>query len=173
MIHKTKGIVLRSVKYGETSVIVTILTEFFGLQSYLVNGVRKQSGKTGVKAGMFQPTAILDLVIYHQESKNLQRLKEYSWNYLYRNIFSDVVTHAVALFMIELLQKCLKQPEPNPELFYFMEDSLTGLDQATGKVQANFPLFFALHLSGFFGLRIDDNYSEKRNYPRFRRRIFQ
>ena len=65
--------------------------------------------------------------------------------------------------MIELLQKCLKQPEPNPELFYFMEDALMGLDQADQKVQANFPLFFALHWPGFFGLRIDDNYSEKRN----------
>jgi DNA repair protein RecO (recombination protein O) len=164
MIHKTKGIVLRSVKYGETSMIVTILTELLGLQSYLVNGVRNQSRKTGTKVGMFQPSAVLDLVIYHQETKNLQRIKEYNWSYLYQFIFSDVVTHAVALFMIELLQKCLKQPEPNPELFYFMEDALMRLDQATGKVQANFPLFFALHLAGFFGLRIDDNYSEKRPY---------
>ena len=40
MISKTKGIVLRTVKYGETSVVVTIFTELFGLQSYLVNGVR-------------------------------------------------------------------------------------------------------------------------------------
>jgi len=164
MIHKTKGIVLRSVKYGETSMIVTMLTELFGLQSYLVNGVRTQSGKAGARAGLFQPAALLDLVIYHQETKNLQRIKEYNWSYLYKYIFSDVVTHAVALFMIELLQKCLKQPEPNPELFYFMEDSLTGLDQAAEKVQANFPLFFALHLAGFFGMRIDDNYSDKRVY---------
>ena len=41
---------------------------------------------------------------------------------------------------------------------------LQGLDQAEQKVQANFPLFFALHLAGFFGLRMDDNYSEKRKY---------
>ena len=164
MIHKTKGIVLRSVKYGETSMIVTILTELLGLQSYLVNGVRSQSRKSGTKTGMFQPSAVLDLVIYHQETKNLQRIKEYNWSYLYQYIFSDVVTHAVALFMIELLQKCLKQPEPNPELFYFMEDALTGSGPGRGKVQANFPLFFALHLAGFFGLRIDDNYSEKRTY---------
>ncbi len=164
MIHKTKGIVLRAVKYGETSLIVTILTELFGLQSYLVNGVRTVSGKGGSKAGLFQPAAMLDLVIYHQETKNLQRLKEFTWNYLYQHIFSDVVTHAVALFMVELLQKCLKQPEPNPELYYFMEDAFTGLDQCGRKVQANFPLFFALHLAGFFGLRIDDNYSEKRTY---------
>jgi DNA repair protein RecO (recombination protein O) len=164
MVHKTKGIVLRTVKYGETSVIVTILTELFGLQSYLVNGVRTSKGKGGSKAGMFQPAAILDLVIYHQESKNLNRLKEYSWSILYKNILSDVISNSIALFMIELLQKCLKQPESNTELFYFMEDSLAGLDQAGRNVQANFPLFFALHLAGFFGLRIDDNYSEKRNY---------
>jgi DNA repair protein RecO (recombination protein O) len=164
MVHKTKGIVLRTVKYGETSVIVTILTELFGLQSYLVNGVRTSRGKGGSKAGMFQPSAMLDLVIYHQDSKNLNRLKEYSWSFLYRNILSDVISNSIALFMIELLQKCLKQPESNPELYYFMEDAFVHLDQAERNVQANFPLFFALHLAGFFGLRIDDNYSEKRNY---------
>jgi len=172
MIHKTKGIVLRTVKYGETSVIVSIFTELFGLQSYIINGVRTASKKGGSKAGMVQPTALLDLVIYHQESKNLQRIKEFNWNHLYKNILSDVTTHAVALFMIELLQKCLKQPEPNPELYYFMEDALINLDSAELKVQANFPLFFALHLAGFFGLRIDDNYSEKRSYLDLREGYF-
>ena len=172
MIHKTKGIVLRTVKYGETSVIVTILTELFGLQSYVINGVRTTYKKGGSKAGMVQPAAMLELVIYHQEGKNLQRIKEFSWDYLYKNIFSDVITHAVALFMIELLQKCLKQPEPNPELYNFMEDALTNLDSADIKVQANFPMFFALHLAGFFGLRIDDNYSEKRNFLDLREGYF-
>ncbi len=164
MVHKTKGIVLRTVKYAETSVIVTMLTELFGLQSYLVNGVRSNSSKGGSKSALFQPAAILDLVIYHQESKNLQRLKEYSWNLLYQNIFSDVVTNAIAVFMIELLQKCLKQPEPNPELYYFMEEALKSLDQEELKVRANFPLFFSVHLAGFFGLRMDDNYSEKKTF---------
>jgi DNA repair protein RecO (recombination protein O) len=164
MVHKTKGIVLRTVKYGETSVIVTMLTELFGVQVYLVNGVRTVSKKGATKAGLFQPAALLDLVIYHQESKNLQRLKEYAWSHLYQNVLTDVVTHSVALFMIELLQKCLKQPETHAELYYFMEDALLGLDRADIKMQANFPLFFALHLAGFFGLRIDDNYSSKKNF---------
>jgi DNA repair protein RecO (recombination protein O) len=172
MVHKTKGIVLRTVKYGETSVIVTILTELFGLQSYLVNGVRTNKGKGGSKAGMFQPAAVLDLVIYHQESKNLNRLKEYSWSFLYKNILSDVISNSIALFMIELLQKCLKQPESAPELYYFMEDALMSLDQGERNVQANFPLFFALHLAGFFGLRIDDNYSEKRSFLDLREGYF-
>jgi len=160
-LHKTKGIVLRAVKYGETSLIVTIFTELFGLQSYLVNGVRTSTKKGSGKANLFQPTAILDLVVYHNELKHLNRIKEFKWSYLYQHIFSDVPKNAVALFMIELLTKCLKQPEANPELFEFCEDAFIHLDESSGSVMANFPLFFALHLPVFFGFRISDEYSDK------------
>ena len=164
MIEKTKGIVLRTVKYGETSLIVTIFTELFGLQSYLVNGVRAATKKGTPKATFFQPAAILDLVAYRNEFKNLQRLKEFRWAFLYQHILSDVKKNAVALFMVELLTKCLKQPEANAELFYFVEDALHHLDSANDTVTANFPLFFALHLAVFFGFRIADEYSENIHY---------
>jgi DNA repair protein RecO (recombination protein O) len=164
MIHKTKGIVLRSVKYGETSLVVTMFTELLGLQSYLVNGVRTASKKGTPRASLFQPAAILELVAYHNELKNLQRLKEFKWAYLYQHVLSDIRKNAVALFMVELLTKCLKQPEANPELFYFLEDSLVHLDEAPDTVTANFPLFFALHLAVFFGFRISDEFSEDHHY---------
>jgi DNA repair protein RecO (recombination protein O) len=160
-LHKTKGVVLRSVKYGETSLIVAVFTELFGLQSYLINGVRTSTKKGSGKANLFQPTALLDLVVYHNELKHLNRIKEFRWSYLYKHIFSDVPKNAVALFMIELLTKCLKQPEPNPELFEFCEDAFIHLDESYGTVMANFPLFFALHLPAFFGFRISDDYSEE------------
>lgn len=164
MLHKTKGIILRTVKYGETSVIVSVFTELFGLQSYLVNGVRSTSKQGTTKAVFFQPAAILDLIAYNNDFKNLQRLKEFKWAYIYRNIFSDVMKNAVAVFMIELLTKCLKQPEPNPELFYFTEDALQHLDAADEKQTANFALFFALHLPVFFGFRIADEAGGKPDY---------
>ncbi len=67
------------------------------------------------------------------------------------------------LFMIEVLQKAIKQPDPQPELFYFIEDIMKGLDRASSLQTANIPLFFMLHLSHFFGFRMMDNYSEARN----------
>lgn len=160
-LHKTRGIVLRTVKYGETSVVATIFTELFGVQSYLVNGVRTTTKKGSGKANLFQPAAILDLVVYHNELKHLNRIKEFKWACLYQNVFSDVPKNAVALFMVELLTRCLKQPENNPDLFHFTEDVLLKLDENTGMVMANLPLFFALHLPVHFGFRMDDNYSEK------------
>ncbi|MBS1598198.1 MAG: DNA repair protein RecO [Bacteroidetes bacterium] len=163
MIEKTKGIVLRTVKYGETSVIVAVFTELFGLQSYLVNGVRTSSKKGASKAGLFQPASILDLVVYHNELKNLQRLKEFKWGYLYQHIFFDVLKNSVALFMVELLHKCLKQPESNPDLFHFTEDAFVNLDRAEESIVGNYPLYFALHVASFFGLRIQDNYSRQKS----------
>lgn len=158
-LHKTKGIVLRSVKYGETSLIVTIFTELFGVQTYLINGVRTSTKKGTGKANLFQPAAILDLVVYHNDLKNLQRIKEFRWAYLYQHILSDVMKNAVAMFLIELLTRCLKQPESNPDLFQFTEDALLQLDTSPGNIAANYPLFFALHLAGFFGFKISDDYS--------------
>jgi len=160
-LHQTKGIVLRTVKYGETSLIVTVYTELFGIQAYLVNGVRSSSRKGPGKANLFQPAAILDLVVYHQEMKNLQRIREFRWGYLYSHIFFDVMKNAVALYMVEILQKCLRQPEPNPDLFYFIEDAFIHLDGSEGTVLANYPLFFVLHLAGFLGFRIGDNYADR------------
>jgi DNA repair protein RecO (recombination protein O) len=152
MTHKTKGIVLRAVKYGETSLVVTLFTELFGIQSYIVNGVRT-SGKTGGKASFFQPTAILEMVVYHNTQKNLQRIKEYRWSYLYQQVWGNVVKNSVALYMVELLHKCLKQPEGNTDLYQFCEEALLQLDKANTMVMANFPLFFSLHLSHFLGFR--------------------
>lgn len=160
-LHKTKGLVLRSVKYGDTSLVVTVFTELFGLQSYIVSGVRKATKKGSGPANLFQPGALLDLVVYHSSSKSLQRIKEFQWSVLYIELFSSVPKHSVCLFMVELLHRSLKQPEPNPELFYFMEDCLLGLDKSSDAVMANIPLFYAIHLAFFFGYRLVDEREEE------------
>ena len=161
MIQTTKGIVLRTIKYGETSVIGSVFTELFGIQSYLVNGVRT-SGKSS-KAHFFQPSSILEMQVYHNPLKNLQRINDVKWEVIYKSIFSDVTKNAVALFMVELLQKNLKQPETNEDLFTFCEDAFLQLDIADKAITANFPIYFALKIAQILGFRLIDNYSEKRN----------
>ena len=158
MLHSTRGIVLRAVKYGETSLIVSVYTELFGIQSYIVNGVRTEK-KGGTKAGMFQPAAILDMVVYHQDQRNIHRIKEYRWAYVYRQVYAGVIKNTLVIYMMEMLQKCLKQPESNPELYAFIEDSLLRLDQADDLTAANYALHFTLALASFLGFRIGGRYS--------------
>jgi len=172
MLQKTKGIVLKTVKFGETSLIVTAFTECFGLQSYIVNSVRQSTSRRAAKAAYFQPSGQLDLVVYHQPQRNLNRIREFKWAFLYQQVLTDVFKNAVAQFMIELLLKSLKEPEPNPELYYFAEDALQHLDAAPPAVTANFPLFFALHLPVFFGFRIPDEWSGEQPYLDLKEGIF-
>lgn len=163
MTHATKGIVLRTLPYGETSVIVTIFTELFGIQTYLINSVRKKSSK-GTKMIMLQPGAILDMQVYHNELKNLQRIKDCQWSVLCNRLFEDVVKNSVLLYMMELLHKTLKQPEPNPPLFQFCEDGLMYLDKCNQTNTANFALYFSLQLPQFFGFKIGNPLSEIINH---------
>jgi DNA repair protein RecO (recombination protein O) len=157
---KTRAIILRTVKYGETSLVITAFTELFGLQTYLVNGVRT-SKKSGLKASLYQPASVVDMEVYHNERNTMHRIKECNRAHVFNNVLTDVVKNSVALFLMELLYKLLKQPEQNSDLFYFCEDSLLQLDEAPAHVTANMPLFFALHISHFFGFKIDDNFSEE------------
>jgi len=171
MTHKTKGIVLRTIKYGETSLVVTLFTELFGVQTYMVNGVRSTK-RSSAKANYFQPAAILDLIVYHSDNKSMQRIKEFGWGFLYQTVLTDVIKNSIASYMMELLQKCLKQPETNADLFNFCEAALIQLDVSSKKVAANFPLFFALHLTHFFGFRMEDNYTPVDTFIDLREGVF-
>jgi DNA repair protein RecO (recombination protein O) len=155
---KTTAIILKTTKYGETSLVVTAFTELFGVQTYMVNGVRS-SKKTGLKASLYQPASVVEMEVYHNEKATLHRIRECNRKHVFMQVLSDVVKNSIAVFMMELLYKLLKQPEQNADLFYFCEDALVQLEEAPSNVTANLPLFFTLHLSHFFGFKIDDNYS--------------
>jgi DNA repair protein RecO (recombination protein O) len=164
MLHKTKGLVLRAVKYGETSLIVSIYTEMFGVQSYIINGVRTSSVKQPYRANLFQPATLLDLIVYHNDRGNLQRIKEFKWCVIYNDIYRNVHKNTVALFMTEVLQKCLTQPEANPDLYAFVEDIFIHLDKGDAATTANFPLYFLANLGQFFGFSIQDTFTADNSF---------
>ena len=148
MLVQTRGLVLRQTKYGETSVICSIYTEELGLQSYLVNGIRSSKAKT--KANLLRPMSLLQLVVYHREGKNLQRIKEMSHDYLYQQVLFDIRKGAVGLFMIEILNKVLKEESPNAALFDFLHTHFVDLDLQDQPLTF-YPLLFMLRLAGHLG----------------------
>jgi DNA repair protein RecO (recombination protein O) len=121
--------------------------------------VRQSSKKSSGKAIYFQPAAMLDLVVYHNEFKSLNFIKEYSWGYLYENVLFDVIKNTVAMYLVEMLQHSLKQPEANPELYFMTEDTLKQLDKGNSTFTANLPLYFTLHLAGELGFRMQGFYN--------------
>ena len=158
MLHNTKGIVLRVTKYGDTSIILTAYTELFGVQQYMVKGVRVTSKKGANKAVFYQPAAILQMEVYHSPMKQLQMVKDVSWDFVYQNVYSDVLRNAVATYIVEVLQQTM-QPEPHPELFYLIEDTFKQLDKGSPQLVGNLPIYFLIHLSQNMGFGLQGKYS--------------
>ena len=148
MLHKTKGIVLHTIKFNESSIITKIYTADFGLQSFLVKGVRS-SGKTG-RASLFGAMNILELEMYHREHKGLQYLKEFRPAYLYKSIATDILKSSIALFLAEVLHKCIYEQEENRKLYEYIEQTLVALDESP-KAESNLHLSFLLNLTKYLG----------------------
>jgi DNA repair protein RecO (recombination protein O) len=148
MLQKTPGIVFRFTKFGDTSIIVNIFTEVFGLQSYIVNGVRSASAKG--KIALYQPLTLLDMVVYYKENAQVKRMKEVKCLHQYHSLHTDVKKSTIAMFLAELLNKAVKDESHAQELYAFISDSLITLDDAANNFE-NFHLIFLVKLSRFLG----------------------
>ena len=148
MLHKTRGVVFRFTKYGESSIIVNIFTEMFGLQSYIVNGVRSRTAKSRI--ALYQPLTLLELIVYHRENANINRIKEVKCLYPYQSLYLDMRKSAVALFINEIINKTVKEESHADEMCGFMIKSFVTLDQLDSQIE-NFHLRFLLKLSRLLG----------------------
>jgi DNA repair protein RecO (recombination protein O) len=92
--------------------------------------------------------------------KAMQMVKEVSWDYVYQNVYSDVLRNAVALYIVEVLQQTM-QPEPHPEMFYLIEDTFKQLDKGGAGLVSNLPIYFLIHLSQTMGFGLQGKYSNE------------
>ena len=146
MITKTGGIVLNYIKYGDTSIICKIYTEKFGLQSYIINGIRKSKSKN---IGLFQPLNILDLVVYHKKTSGLQRIKESKLDYAYKTLHLDMKKISVCFFLSEFLTRISQNDDDQKDNFDFIKDSLIVFDRLEENY-SNFHIQFLIKLSKYF-----------------------
>jgi DNA repair protein RecO (recombination protein O) len=152
MLHKTRGIVFKTTDYGESSIIVQVFTEKFGLQSYMVNGAKKPKAK--IARNMFQPLHLLDMVVYHKNTGNVQRIKELKNSPVLQSIPYDVIKSSLAMFLNEVLYKAVKQQAADESLFDFVFNSVEWMDHQTDGL-ANFHLFFLTRLTRYLGFYPD------------------
>jgi DNA repair protein RecO (recombination protein O) len=152
MLHKTRGIVLKVTDYSENSVVAKIYTSKFGLQSYLINGVKKPKAK--IRMNMLQPLHLLDLVVYHKPNGNIQRISDARSEPILQSIPYQISKSAIVMFMNEMIYKSLKQQHEDEVMFHFIEKSIELLDESE-KGFVNFHLIFLIKLTRFLGFYPD------------------
>ncbi len=152
MLHKTRGIVFKTTDYGESSVIVQVFTEKFGLQSYIINGVKKPKAK--ISRNMLQPLHLLDMVVYYKTTGQVQRIAELKNSPVLQTIPYQVIKSSIALFLNEVLYKAVKLQSADENLFEFIFNAIEWLDNQSEGL-ANFHLLFLTRLTRYLGFYPD------------------
>ncbi len=152
MLVKTKGIVLHHVKYGDQSLILTIYTEEYGRQSYIINSTRGSKSKN--RAGILQPLYLIELEVYQKKNREIQRIKELRILNPYSSIPFHIIKSSEVLFLAEILYRVLQEEEKNEELFQFLMNSLLAFDLMERGISV-FHIWFLARLTSYLGILPD------------------
>lgn len=155
MLTKTQAIVLHSLKYGETRLIVDMFTRTFGRQSFIVSIPKTSKGK--VKKQFFQPLTLLEIETDIRPKLQLQKLNDVRLMSPFVSIPFEPDKIAISLFVAEFLYYALRSEQRNELLYDYLENSIMWLDGQQDRF-ANFHLVFLMRLTRFLGFypNLDD-----------------
>lgn len=156
--YKGRGVVLHTLKYGDTSMVVYLLTDVGGRRSYMVQGVRSRRGH-GSKLALFQPMFTLEFEGLESPRQEMHRFREVRSGQVLQSLPFDVRKSTVALFMAEVLYRLIRESEANEPLFDFVWSSVGALDSLR-EGTANFHLWFLVHLSRLLGFFPGNAYTD-------------
>jgi DNA repair protein RecO (recombination protein O) len=147
-----RGIVLRTVKYGDASLIVDVFTESRGRQSFMTSTTRAKRSVRSVS--FWQPLSMVEFSAeLRPNAGKLPRPADVHAYYNYTDLPFSPVKSSLALFLAEFLSAALREEKENPLLFKYVESSLQWLDMVDSPASmANFHVAFLMHLSRFIGI---------------------
>ena len=148
-IVKTEAVVLKSMKYRESSKIMTFLTPQFGKISAFVKGARNLKSKYG---SSLEPMSYVLIVVYHKDGREIQTVSQCDLMKSFRNLYEHIDKMAAGMEMIELVAIVSHEQEANVSLFSLLVNSLTTLNDAT-KNPRNVLYKFGIELAGILGFR--------------------
>ncbi|MCX7984260.1 MAG: DNA repair protein RecO [Bacteroidetes bacterium] len=125
MVVTTDAFVLKSLKYRDTSRIVTLYTREFGLLQGIAKGIRTLKNNFG---GALEPLTISQVVLYKKENRDLHLITNGSVLFHLKNIHSSLSHLSIGFAISEILYRCTNHEEKNEQLFQLIVDTATELN---------------------------------------------
>ena len=162
MSDKTQGIVLQSLRYGDTSLIVKVFTRESGLKSYMVKGAFNRNAQNRV--ALFQNLHLINYIEAGNPKKGtMGYLKDVQLKHVFHSLPFVMYKSSIVMYISELLSKTLTEQEKNEPLYDFIEQSLLWLDLVETNY-ANFPLYFTIELTRHLGFYPHTNYQPEYHF---------
>lgn len=147
--EKTEAIALRSIKFGDTSKIITFYTREFGKLKAIAKGARQAKNKFG---SAFEPMTHVSLIVYRKEHREIQLVSQCDVIRSWHRMSDKVEKLEVGLSILELVDKVSHDEEAKPELFNLLLEVFAALNDAK-KNELNLFCVFIIHLAGLLGFR--------------------
>ncbi|HTR80759.1 MAG TPA: DNA repair protein RecO [Bacteroidota bacterium] len=147
MIVSTDAIVLRSMKYGETSKIVTVYSQRYGKIKLMAKGARSAKNKFGAS---LEPMTHSVMILYRKEHRELHLLSKAEIVEPFLNLNDDSKKLAVGLAIVELVNMVMHDEEENRPMYALLEASLQAANETTANVM-NVLLAFEMRMCQIFG----------------------
>jgi len=147
-IIRTEAVVLRSLDYGETSQIVTLLTRDRGKIGVMAKGARRTKSQFG---STLQPMAYTQVVFYYKPTRDLQILSESSHVDSFHQLRGDLESITIGLRIVEIVDALVEEENPQPNAFALTVRALRRLNQ-TEERAANLWPFVQLRLARLLGI---------------------
>ncbi|MBT5078090.1 MAG: DNA repair protein RecO [Candidatus Marinimicrobia bacterium] len=143
MIVSTDAIVLRTVNYSETSIIVTLFAKESGKITLMAKGARKPKSPFSAQ---LEPMNILNLNYFHKDGRNIQLLKNSSFIENSLSIRERFDSLNYGLTIIEVLDKLIHENDIDPIIYRLSIKTLSALKNSSANYDIMFS-FFLLQLS--------------------------
>ncbi|MBM4159487.1 MAG: DNA repair protein RecO [Ignavibacteria bacterium] len=147
MLTKTDAIVLKGMKYRDTSKIVTFYTRRFGKLKGVAKGARQMKSKFGAA---LEPMTNVALVLYRKEHRDLQLVSQCDIIKPYKKIHSEFDRMTAAMSVLELVNQLTHDEEENAALYSLLLGTLDELERASRRF-VNLVYAFQIRLAGLFG----------------------
>jgi len=151
MIVKTEAIVLKTMKYRETSKIATLFTKRFGKLSVIAKGARQRDSRVG---SALDSLNYVQAVLYKKEGKDLHLLSQCDVIKHFGRLTREMDRLSPAMTVLELIQTVAHAEEESSSLFEALTDALETINDAQQNVQSVL-LHFELRLLDLLGFRPD------------------
>ena len=149
-IIKTKAIVLRSWRMGETSKRVAFYTEEQGKLTAIAKGARKPKSKYG---GCLELMNEVDAVVYLRPDRDLQTLSDCDLDRSFPKLVGDVERLSFGSAACELVDRLTIDCEPNKHLYRCLSGVLAALEEvSTAQTEPVF-WYFQLRVCQALGYR--------------------
>ena len=150
MLHTSRAIVLRTIKYKDSTIIAQMYTATDGRASFAVRIPR--TARTRLRSSLVVPLAMLEVDWKDARGKGLAHVVSARPYYIYTGLEYSPVKMAVVMFISEMLTASLRAGVADERLYQFLDTSLRWLDVTEGSC-ANYHIVFLLHLTEYLGFR--------------------